>query len=138
MQVAARGTGVSKGLSSNTWRLSQTHRGLALLGHAHAVEVGLEQAVAVRLQRVADVDRDAARDVGAGVPRVDLRACMQRHMRLRMQPHTALHGYAGHECAGRRKVSVLWMGEPAHLIVALLAVDGLAVLARRQLQASRA
>ena len=37
------------------------HQGLALLGHAHAVVVGLQEAVAPELQRVAHVHSDAAR-----------------------------------------------------------------------------
>ena len=51
----------------------RAHRGLARGGHADAVEVGLEDAVAPGLQRVAHVDHDAAGDVGARVPALHLR-----------------------------------------------------------------
>lgn len=49
------------------WAL-RAHRGLARRRHADAVEVGLEDAVAPGLQRVAHIDHDAAGDMGARVP----------------------------------------------------------------------
>ena len=50
-----------------------THQGLALLGHAHAVVVGLEEAVAPELQRIAHVHGDAAGLGRAVCPVVHLR-----------------------------------------------------------------
>ena len=69
----------------------RAHRGLAGGGHPHAVEVGLEDAVAPGLQRVAHIDHDAAGDVGARVPALHLRMQFpaQQALELQMHPHTA-------------------------------------------------
>lgn len=49
-----------------------THQGFTLLGKAHAVVVGLEEAVAPILQRVANVHYNVTRLGGAGLPSVHL------------------------------------------------------------------
>ena len=106
--------------------------------HAHAMVVRLEDTIAPELQRIAHVDGDAAGNGRARVPLVHLRAARfgRAVMSASSGACTATAPAVWPSKGGQQQEQC--NKQRAHSVVAGAAVNGLAILAGRQLQTCRA